>query len=166
MFYQEVFEALNKNNVRYLVVGGVAVNLHGIPRMTYDLDLMIGLDEENIHKTWISLAGIGFIPRVPIVEKDLLNHTRRLELKKNKNMLVVSFFKGSREFNVVDFFIENPVDFDPCFLNRKNICISNINVPLIDISDLIEIKKLSNRKQDIDDVMALKNILSNQNENI
>ena len=37
MFYKEVFEALNTNQVQYLVVGGVALNLHGYPRMTYDL---------------------------------------------------------------------------------------------------------------------------------
>ncbi|MDI6766872.1 MAG: nucleotidyltransferase [Bacteroidota bacterium] len=164
MFYQEVFESLNKNKVRYLVVGGVAVNLHGIPRMTYDLDLMIALDKENIHKTWVTLNDIGFVPRVPIVENDLLNQTRRLELKEKENMLVISFFRGSREFNVVDFFIDNPIDFDSCYQHMKKIKIDLIDVPLINIRDLIALKKLSNRKQDIDDINSLTSLLENYHE--
>lgn len=164
MFYQEVFELLNKNNVRYLVVGGVAVNLHGIPRMTYDLDLMIALDEENIHKAWMCLEEIGFVPRVPIVENDLLNPMRRLELREKKNMLAVSFFRGGREYNIVDFFIDNPLDFESCFRHMKKIKIDMIEVPIIDIRDLIALKNLSNRKQDIDDINSLTSLLENYHE--
>jgi hypothetical protein len=48
--YQRFFEGLNKEDIDYLVVGGLAVNLHGIPRMTYDIDLMVSLDTGNIMK--------------------------------------------------------------------------------------------------------------------
>ena len=46
--YQTIFRVLNKQKIDYLVVGGLAVNFHGVPRMTYDIDLMISLDDENI----------------------------------------------------------------------------------------------------------------------
>ena len=51
MFYEEVFRALNKNKVRYLVVGGGAVVLHGVVRMTADLDLFVDLKENNLLKS-------------------------------------------------------------------------------------------------------------------
>jgi hypothetical protein len=38
VFYEDVFRALNRHRVRYLIVGGIAVNLSGVPRMTRDLD--------------------------------------------------------------------------------------------------------------------------------
>ena len=39
MFYEEILIALQKHRVRYLILGGAAVNLHGVPRMTADLDM-------------------------------------------------------------------------------------------------------------------------------
>jgi len=48
MFYLELFRALDREKVRYLVVGGVAVNLHGIGRLTVDVDVMLALDSENL----------------------------------------------------------------------------------------------------------------------
>ena len=43
-----ILHALNHNNIRYLIAGGVAVNIHGYQRMTQDLDLVIQLIPENI----------------------------------------------------------------------------------------------------------------------
>ena len=37
MFYFEVFKAFYQEKIKYLVVGGLAVNLHGVPRITYDI---------------------------------------------------------------------------------------------------------------------------------
>jgi hypothetical protein len=48
MFYVELFRALERAQVRYLLVGGVAVNLHGAERLTMDVDIMLALDPENL----------------------------------------------------------------------------------------------------------------------
>jgi len=39
--FQDVFKYFQKNDVRYLVIGGIASILHGIPRATFDLDILI-----------------------------------------------------------------------------------------------------------------------------
>ena len=57
--YQTIFTELNKERIHYVVVGGLAVNFHGIPRMTYHIDLIIGLDTENIMKTVTRLKSWG-----------------------------------------------------------------------------------------------------------
>jgi hypothetical protein len=44
MFYLDLFRKLEDVGVRYLVVGGIAVNLHGVNRLTHDVDLMLALD--------------------------------------------------------------------------------------------------------------------------
>ena len=46
--YRTIFQLLNDQGIDYLVVGGVAVNIHGVPRMTYDVDLMVSLEGENL----------------------------------------------------------------------------------------------------------------------
>jgi hypothetical protein len=48
--FQTVFKELNGFGIDYLVVGGLAVNFHGVPRMTYDIDLMVLLEREDILK--------------------------------------------------------------------------------------------------------------------
>jgi len=48
MFYYEVLEALHRDNVRYVLVGGLSVNLHGVPGTTQDIDLVISMEKENV----------------------------------------------------------------------------------------------------------------------
>lgn len=43
-----IFDKLNSAHVRYLVAGGIAVNVHGYTRMTADLGLVIQMDTDNI----------------------------------------------------------------------------------------------------------------------
>lgn len=45
--FNEVLEAFNKAGVRYIVVGGYAINFHGYERNTSDLDLWVEPSEEN-----------------------------------------------------------------------------------------------------------------------
>lgn len=66
VFYEEVFRALNRQGVRYLVVGGVAVNLLGVPRMTKDLDLMLDLEDDNLKRFVSAAKELGYRPRAPV----------------------------------------------------------------------------------------------------
>lgn len=45
-----VLKALNTHEVEYILVGGLAVILHGVPRVTEDLDIFIKRDGENIER--------------------------------------------------------------------------------------------------------------------
>ena len=59
MYYQEVFSALAEKKIRYVVVGGVALVLHGVVRLTADLDLMVALDYANLGKFLAVMAELG-----------------------------------------------------------------------------------------------------------
>lgn len=63
VFYEDVFRALNRHGVRYLIVGGVAVNLSGVPRMTKDLDLMLDLSPGNLALFLSAVRDLGYRPR-------------------------------------------------------------------------------------------------------
>jgi hypothetical protein len=60
MLYEQLFKSLHTHHIRYLIVGAVAVNLHGIPRMTADLDVMMDLDEENVRRFIEMITGLGY----------------------------------------------------------------------------------------------------------
>lgn len=158
MFYSEVFDSFNRNNVRYLVVGGVAMNLHGVPRMTYDLDVMIALDPDNSRNAWHALISLGFSPRVPVTLDEFADTNKRDELLLKKNMIVLSFFKGTKQFDVVDIFVKNPIDFEVCYRRKKIYHSKSINVTVVDKEDLIQLKSLTNRQQDAADIESLKKL--------
>ena len=67
---REIFKALADANVEYVVVGGMAVILHGHLRATRDLDLVIGLQPDNCLSALYALASIGFAPRLPVALAD------------------------------------------------------------------------------------------------
>ncbi len=61
----KILKGLNEKEIKYIIVGGIAVNFHGIPRMTYDLDLLVKLSDENIKKLINLFKAWGYKPKVP-----------------------------------------------------------------------------------------------------
>ncbi len=93
--FQTIFKELNASGIDYLVVGGLAVNFHGIPRMTYDIHLMILLESENILKLISKLTQWGYKPKIPIDPKDLANDTKR------NSWVRVNVSEGFKEIEII-----------------------------------------------------------------
>ena len=55
-----LFACLEKNKVKYVVIGGVAAILHGVPRMTGDIDLLIEASLENARCMLQTLQDLGY----------------------------------------------------------------------------------------------------------
>ena len=72
-----IFAALEQSGTRYLVVGGVAVVLHGYPRFTADLDLVLALDPANLRLALDALAQLGYRPRAPVALDEFLDPATR-----------------------------------------------------------------------------------------
>ncbi len=58
--FKEFIQSLNDNQVRYLVIGGYAVALHGYPRYTKDIDIWIEMSPENATRMLHALEQFGF----------------------------------------------------------------------------------------------------------
>lgn len=76
-FYEEVFRALNKAKVKYVVAGGVAVVLHGYRRNTDDLDLYVLLEEKNLDYLFDALKSAGYSPKVPVTKEQFKDKRQR-----------------------------------------------------------------------------------------
>jgi len=75
IFYEEVLRALDSSSIRFILVGGVAVVLHGVPRTTMDLDLVIDLEEGNVRRFVEVMTRLGFVP--PVAAGDLASADHR-----------------------------------------------------------------------------------------
>jgi hypothetical protein len=70
---RRVLEALERQGVRYVVIGGVALNLHGLPRATEDLDIFIAPEADNVERLKAALRSVFDDPCIDeITAADLL----------------------------------------------------------------------------------------------
>jgi len=158
MYYEEVFRSLNEREVKYLVVGGIAVNLYGVPRMTADLDMMLEIEPENLSGFITAISELGYKPRAPVDPADLIDPQKRKEWQRNKKAVVFSFFHAGKPYQEIDIFLENPIDFRAAYAEKNVVSVGRINIPLASIHHLELIKEKSGRAQDLSDIESLKKI--------
>ncbi|HEX3694702.1 MAG TPA: nucleotidyl transferase AbiEii/AbiGii toxin family protein [Polyangia bacterium] len=60
----ELFRALAREGVRYKVVGGIALNLHGLVRATEDLDLVVDPQPQNVERLKAALGSVFSDPEI------------------------------------------------------------------------------------------------------
>lgn len=157
--YLGIFKTLNENKIKYIVVGGIAVNFHGIPRATYDIDLLLYLEDKNLKKFLNLLKVWGFKPKAPVGIMDFADKKKREDWIKNKNMKAFNMINPDWPIREIDIIINTPVDYTEAIRNAKNIKLYGIDIPTVSITDLILMKNKSNRSQDKSDIKNLKKIL-------
>ena len=67
---KQVLAALEQHGVRYVVFGGVALNLHGLPRATEDLDIFIAPDRHNVERLKDALRSVFADPCIDDITAD------------------------------------------------------------------------------------------------
>lgn len=162
MFFEEVFGRLNKAKVDYVVVGGVALVLHGVVRLTADLDLMIHLQRKNLEKFLGVLNDLGFKPRIPISGEAILEPSMREKLHKEKHMEVFSFYHPKQAISLIDVFIHEPLRYQKVKSGVKKMKVGRYSIPVVSVQDLIKLKQISDRPQDHADIQALKRITKDE----
>lgn len=156
--YKEIFRGLNESRIDYLVVGGLAVNFHGIPRMTYDLDLMLLLEPANILKMIDQLTQWGYRPRAPVDPRGLADPAKREAWVAEKGMKAFSLVNPSSPIGEIDLVIETPISYDQLKSRAILITVEETVIPVISLNDLIVVKEKSGRWQDLMDVDHLRKI--------
>lgn len=134
---------LNRHGVRYLVMGGWAAIIHGLPRTTQDVDLFIPSDPENTRRLIAALSTIGF------------GTARELTPEMILGRFIFMFADQIR----VDLFVKpwGLPRFEDVEPRKRVVVLRDIPVPVVSIDDLIASKK-TDRAQDIEDVKALETI--------
>jgi len=160
-----ILHALNHNDVRFLIVGGVAVNLHGYQRMTADLDLVIQLESSNVQAALSVFEGFDYKPSAPVALLDFNDAEKRLDWIENKNMTVFQLWSDKYLDTSIDIFVTEPFDFNEKYNEAQTILLDqDLSIKLISIPTLIDMKKSADRLRDRDDIEHLQSIMGVEDE--
>lgn len=159
-----IFRSLHEAGARYLVVGGVAVVLHGYPRFTADLDLVVALDPENVRAALGALRALGYRPRAPVVAEDLADPLKRKQWRGEKGMVVFSLWSPEHPLTEIDLFVEEPFPFPEAYARSVRVEFGSVPVTVACIDDVVELKRRAGRPKDHDDVRALRALLKREED--
>lgn len=155
--YRELFQAMNDAGIRYLVVGGVAVNLHGYVRFTGDIDLLLALEEKNLENMTEVMRALGYTERLPVTLKALADEKQVQRWLDEKNMTAFAFISNENPLFSVDVLAGHSLrfkDFDRRKVMKRSEAIG-AEVPVVSIDDLVGMKREANRPKDLLDIDAL-----------
>lgn len=157
--YDDVFRALADAQVRYVVVGGVAVVLRGHARLTVDLDLVLDLERENATRAVDAMLGCGLLPRLPVDAHQFADPDVRADWVANRNLMVFSFYDPDDPVRVLDVFAQDPMPFAELAEGADDIVLDRARVPVASVRDLIAMKRTAGRPKDLEDIAALERMM-------
>jgi hypothetical protein len=141
--FRDFIQALNNNNVRYLLVGGYAVIFYGHARTTGDMDIWVDCSSENYRQ--IVKAFNEF--KMPVFDM-----TEDKFLQKDK----FDVFRFGRKPVAIDIMTKMAnLDFDECYKQKQEFNDDGLLLPVVHIRNLISAKKAAGRNKDLDDLEHL-----------
>ena len=159
MIYLDLFQTLHEHKVRYLLVGGLAMNLHGVPRMTMDVDIILAMDEENLDRFIACANALALSPVAPVKLSDLKNPAQRQEWFEKKRMLAFGLQNtGGRIPVIVDVLIAPPINIEHAFTQAVLRNVGDTPISLACINDMIALKTDTGRSQDESDIEHLERL--------
>lgn len=152
---ERVLAALGQAGVRYLVVGGVAVVLHGYLRTTLDLDLVLQLDPDNVERALGAFGALGFRPQAPVPLSSFADPKNRESWARERNMTVFSLWNPDLLGFAVDLFVQEPFDFDTVYSHAVRVSLEGVEATVVSRDDLVKMKRATGRPRDLEDIEAL-----------
>jgi hypothetical protein len=158
MFYLDLFRALDRENVRYVLIGGLALNIHGVERATMDIDLMLAMDAVNLEAFCRAAENLRMTPVLPVSMKDFADPATLQRWITEKHMLVFALRPQEASAPTVDILVQPKVTFDKAWARHVEKDLGDIHICLAHIDDLIALKTGTGRQRDVADVVALERL--------
>jgi hypothetical protein len=152
--FEAIFAALQATGARYVVVGGVAVNLHGYQRFTKDVDLVVELVPDQALRVLGALQSLGFRPNIPVKVTDFADPAIRDSWVRDKGMMVFQMFSDTSRVTV-DIFAQYPVAFDALYAESTAVSLPGAQIRIASIQHLMQMKRDAGRPQDLLDIEKL-----------
>lgn len=140
--FRDFIKLCNKAELRYLVIGGFAVSIHGYPRGTKDLDICVESSEENAKKLEKLIIEFG-MGSLGLTAHDFLQHGMFTQL--------------GREPVRIDIMVEiDGVNFSEAWENKRTFEYEGEMIHFVGYNELLKLKAIAGRPQDIADIAKLK----------
>jgi len=137
---KDVFGSFQRHNVRYMVIGGIASVIHGVPRATFDLDILIDADSDNARNLLEALLDAGFGTAALTDAEEILSNE-------------ITIFKDRVR---IDVQTSTPgLDFKEAWKRRNTVEYQGQTFYVVSLEDLIASKRAAGRDIDLEDVRLL-----------
>lgn len=162
---EKIVSALHEAQVRYLVVGGLAVAAHGHGRATFDIDLVVQLHPDNAQRAISALGTLGYRPTAPVPASQFADPEKRAVWIREKNMVVFQLHSDHHPETQIDLFVSEPFDFDSEYDQAMiGEILPDLPVRFVRLDTLVRMKEAVGRAKDLEDVRQLKLLVSERRD--
>lgn len=143
--FKEFLRLLNLHQVRYLLIGGYAINIYGYSRNTEDLDLWVEVSPDNAGHIVSAVREFGFAAA-----------SEQLFLARNQ---VIRMGVPPMRLEILTGI--SGVEFAACYARRRTENLAGLEIPIISPEDLIANKRAAGRLKDLADVERIHKMTKN-----
>jgi len=143
---------LHRHGVDYVVIGGVAVQVHGHRRTTMDLDLMPEPSLENLERLAAALEELEAQPR------DMAQGETQASVADPERLATAAVLPPLSTRHGALHILNEPKGarpFDQLRGAALMVEVEGIEVPIVALDDLLRMKRASGRRADLEDIAAL-----------
>ncbi|HQN65264.1 MAG TPA: hypothetical protein PK372_08425 [Rugosibacter sp.] len=158
MFYLDLFSKLQQHDVRYLLIGGLAVSLHGVERATMDIDITVAMKEENLSHLIACAESLNLKPVMPVPLSSLKNIALLKQWHLEKNMQAFALRTDELAGVTLDVLLFTPLNFDEMQSRAVHFDVGGVKIPVASIDDLIAMKRAAGRAIDLSDIVHLEKL--------
>lgn len=162
----QLLNTLTAQSVDFVLVGGMAVQLHGYMRMTYDIDLVLAMSDENLTRFIDTAKELGFIPVIPVPIEALKDANQIERWYREKGMLAFALREPTIGGSVVDVLVRPDVSYESLVVDAVEAQLFGRVVKVASIEHLLEMKRIANRPKDQLDIIALEKIKRGEDPNV
>lgn len=165
-YYAEMLIALSIAKVNFIVAGGVACVLHGVERVTMDLDLAVEMTDENLARFVEVAEKLNLKPRVPVPLQFLSDERNRRQMVEEKNALVFSVVDPQIPMKHIDIFLTAENSYGSLMEDCDIIKLGTHDIRIASKDRIIEMKLrvLPPRPKDTFDIAELQKLKAEQND--
>lgn len=160
-FLFDAIRGLTEHRVDFVLCGGLACVLHGSERTTFDIDILVRMDRDNLQRLIGFVRAHRLTPRIPEPVDSLLNPEKRKQWLLEKGALVYAL-SGKNGLVQLDVFLDYPIPFAELSSRAVIFEAEGVRIPVSSIPDLLKAKESMNvkRPMDIQDIAFLREKLS------
>ena len=139
--FKSITDALNDAGIDYAVCGGWAMAIHGFPRATIDIDLLIQADD--LERTWQVARKLGYdVEGLPL-------HFGEIEIRR-----ISKIDSESKRLYTIDFLLVTPA-LEEVWSGRYRVDWEEGTTSVVSRDGLVKLKQISGRDQDLVDIKQL-----------
>lgn len=159
---RDILLALVDSNVSFVVAGGVAAVLHGVERLTLDLDIALDLSPENVRRFLAVMRSMHMTPRVPVPPEALMEPDKVRAMVEEKHAIVFTFADADSPLLHVDVFLKADLSFAALNQDAIVLVVDGRSIRTTSRQQLIRMKQAINppRDKDLADIKALQRMES------